>query len=116
MITRTRRIERQAPYPASTPTHTTTYAPAYHGAGYAPAGSVFQRDQWLDECERRTNGRSNREKGGIIGGLLGAVAGGIIGNRSFDSERLGGTLLGVGVGGLAGGLHEKLPLMIHRDG
>ncbi len=107
-ITRTRRIEHPAPYPGSEPAHTATYAPTYQEASYAHAGSVFERDQWLDECERRTNGRSNREKGGIIGGLLGAVAGGIIGNRAFDSERLGGTLLGVGVGGLAGGLLGSL--------
>lgn len=107
-VTRTRRIERPAAYPGAAPGHTATYAPTYQVAGHAPAGAVFERDQWLDECEERTNGRSNGEKGGIIGGLLGAVAGGIIGNRSFDSERLGGTLLGVGVGGLAGGLLGSL--------
>ncbi|WP_108789537.1 hypothetical protein [Erythrobacter sp. Alg231-14] len=119
-ITRTRRIESTVAYPGAAPTHevhTEVYeteyghgyaqAPAHHGyapAGYAPATAVFERDQWLDECERRTNGRGNGEKGGIIGGLLGAIAGGIIGNRAFDSERLGGTLLGAGVGGLGGAL------------
>ncbi len=116
-ITRTRRIESS--YPATT-THTGQpqsyaptqayapsqgytpaqgYAPAY---GYAPAATVFERDQWIDECESRTNGRGDREKGGIIGGLLGAIAGGLIGNRVSDSERLGGTLIGAGVGGLGG--------------
>ncbi len=110
-ITRTRRIESS--YPATT-THTGQlqgyaptqgyvpaqgYAPAY---GYAPAATVFERDEWIDECEARTNGRGDREKGGIIGSLLGAIAGGLIGNRVSDSERLGGTLIGAGVGGLGG--------------
>lgn len=111
-VTRTRRIESAVPYqpaaypgaaPAQTQGHTPAYAPTgYAPAGYAPAATVFQRDQWLDECEARTNGRGNREKGGIIGGLLGAIAGGIIGNRVSDAERLGGTLIGAGVGGLGG--------------
>ncbi len=120
-VTRTRRIESTAPYqpahnqpaayPGAAPAHTaqapayapTGYAPAgYAPAGYAPASTVFERDQWLDECEARTNGRGNREKGGIIGGLLGAIAGGIVGNRVSDAERLGGTLIGAGVGGLGG--------------
>ncbi len=123
-ITRTRRIESSVPYPGAAPTHQAysqdyaedyaqdyghTYAPAptYAPAGYAQA-SVFERDQWIDECERRTNGRGDGEKGGIIGGLLGAITGGIIGNRIFDSERLGGTLLGAGVGGLGGALLGSL--------
>ena len=105
-ITRTRRIETSAPYPGEYAeyegeSHQYGYAPA-PAHGYAPAPAVFERDQWLDECERRTSGRGNREKGGIIGGLLGAIAGGIIGNRVADSERLGGTLIGAGVGGIAG--------------
>ena len=108
-ITRTRRIEsrypttveytQQAPHAAHNQTYTPAYAPSH---GYAPAASVFQREQWIDECERRTNGRGDREKGGIIGSLLGAITGGIIGNRVADSERLGGTLIGAGVGGLGG--------------
>ncbi len=118
-VTRTRRIEsaapqQTAPYPGAHPgayagsapaqtAQTHAYAPTgYVPAGYAPASTVFQRDQWLDECEARTNGRGDREKGGIIGGLLGAIAGGIIGNRVSDAERLGGTLIGAGVGGLGG--------------
>lgn len=109
-VTRTRRIESAAPhqtatypaaYPGSAPAHT-TQTHGYAPVGYAPTSTVFQRDQWLDECEDRTNGRGGREKGGIIGGLLGAIAGGIIGNRAYDSERLGGTLIGAGVGGLGG--------------
>lgn len=117
-ITRTRRIESTVPYPGG-PVHGGAHpgpypqghsyngggglAPAgYAPAGYAPATAVFERDQWIAECERRTDGRGDREKGGIIGGLLGAIAGGIIGNRVSDGERLGGTLIGAGVGGLGG--------------
>lgn len=72
---------------------------------YYPAAQpvVFQREQWLDECRRRTDGINDRDKkGGIIGGLLGAITGGIIGNRVADGDRLAGTLIGGGVGGLAG--------------
>jgi uncharacterized protein YcfJ len=107
-ITRTRRIERRAAaYPGETtsyqgysPQYAQGYAPAY---GYAPGAQVFERSQWIDECERRTSGRNNREKGGIIGGLLGAITGGIIGNEvARAGERLGSTLIGVGVGGIGG--------------
>lgn len=103
-ITRTRRIESAAPYPAEhtqyeTESYSYTQAPAY---GYAPGAAVFEREEWIEECERRTSGRGDREKGGIIGGLLGALAGGIIGNRVSDGERLAGTLIGAGTGGLAG--------------
>ena len=102
-ITRTRRIETRTPYPAAPIGQQPGYGtPGYQYAGYAPASSVFEREQWVEECERRTSGRSNREKGGIIGGLLGAIAGGIIGNRVADGERLVGTLIGAGTGGLAG--------------
>jgi len=62
----------------------------------------YTREQWLEECYRRTGGKSNREKGNIIGGLLGAIAGGVLGNRVWDSERLAGTLIGAGTGGLLG--------------
>ncbi len=73
-------------------------------AGYYPAAQpvIFEREQWLEECRRRTNGKDGDEKGGIIGSLLGAIAGGIIGNRVSDGERLAGTLIGAGTGGLAG--------------
>ena len=130
-ITRTRRIVRRAPatqnvtryvteeeYEVELPAqhngaghYSQSYAPAYAGHyshAYAPGAQVFQRDQWIAECERRTDGHRGRKKGGIIGGLLGAIAGGIIGNRAFDSERLGGTLLGAGVGGLGGALLGSL--------
>ncbi len=107
-VTRTRRIITSAPVQQNyTPQgqYQQGYAPAaYPAPGYTPAYApvVFEREQWLDECNRRTNGRDERDKGGIIGGLLGAIGGGIIGNRISDNERLGGTLIGAGVGGLAG--------------
>lgn len=115
-ITRTRRIERSTPYPAEYTTYEAAQTTGYHSApaygyapaGYAPASSVFAREDWIEECERRTSGRGDREKGGIIGGLLGAIAGGIIGNRVADGERLGGTLIGLGTGGIAGALLGSL--------
>ena len=74
-----------------------------------PYPVVFERDQWLDECERRTSGRSEREKGGIIGGLLGGVAGGVAGNLIAGAgDKLAGTLIGAGTGGLAGVLLGSL--------
>lgn len=119
-ITRTRYIERAPQVPPQAPHQTATY-PAYagygHGYSVAPhaysyghsAGSqVFSREQWIEACEDRTRGRRGKEKGGIIGGLLGAVAGGIIGNRAYDSERLGGTLIGAGLGGIGGVLLGSL--------
>ncbi len=100
-VTRTRRITASAPVQYPQDVYQRNYAPTgYPFPAYAPV--VFEREQWLDECNRRTNGRDESEKGGIIGGLLGAIGGGIIGNRVADSERLGGTLIGAGVGGLAG--------------
>ena len=111
-ITRTRRIERPAmPMQHSTPHSGHAYAPAVghsYGYGYPAGGQVFSREGWIEACEDRTRGRRGDEKGGIIGGLLGAVAGGIIGNRAFDSERLGGTLLGAGLGGVGGALLGSL--------
>jgi len=130
-ITRTRRITRSAPI-ARTLANTVTreeyeselpplpqsqvhsnrgYAPVHAGHyshAYAPGAQVFQREQWIAECERRTDGQRGRRKGGIIGGLLGAIAGGIIGNRVWDSERLGGTLIGIGAGGIGGALLGSL--------
>lgn len=96
------------------------YRPPHHGerAGHGdlppmphtqrlPGYSLAERDAWLDQCrasyygyERDRTGR--RREGGVIGGVLGAVTGGIIGNRVVDDERLGATLIGAGVGGLAG--------------
>ncbi len=91
-------------------TATRSIPPADSGFGqpapvqYYPVSQpvVFEREQWLSECRRRTDGRDGKEKGGIIGGLLGAITGGIIGNRVSSGERLAGTLIGAGTGGLAG--------------
>jgi len=99
-ITRTRRIESAAPADQTVYDRQGFAPPA--GVPYAPAPVVFERDQWIEECRRRTAGRDEREKGGIIGALLGAITGGIIGNRVADGERLAGTLIGAGTGGLAG--------------
>ena len=113
-ITRTRRIERAGGPITHTASHPAGHAGAAYehaygyGYGYPAGAQVFSRADWIEACEDRTRGRSGKEKGGIIGGLLGAIAGGIIGNRAFDSERLGGTLLGAGVGGLGGVLLGSL--------
>ncbi|MEM7780442.1 MAG: hypothetical protein AAF697_08650 [Pseudomonadota bacterium] len=116
-ITRTRRIERTTSLPADYAEYQVQGGPAYPvpyaypnatAYGYAPAASIFSPEQWIAECEDRTNGRDDREKGGIIGGLLGAITGGIIGNRVADGDRLAGTLIGVGTGGIAGVLLGNL--------
>jgi len=117
-ITRTRRITRSAPPDSAENTwvsreeYEVEYAAPVHSRqfsqAYAPGAQVFQRDQWIAECENRTDGQRGRKKGGIIGGLLGAIAGGIIGNRVWDSERLGGTLIGIGAGGIGGALLGSL--------
>ncbi len=107
-ITRTRRIERAAPAHSGYEEER-EYVYDYAPVSYAPAASVFEREQWIEECERRTDGYGEEEKGGIIGSLLGAITGGLIGNRVAGSgERLGGTLIGAGVGGLGGFLLGNL--------
>ena len=106
-IIRTRVIDNRAPVSA--------YARGYEN-GY-PAGPVIERDQWIDECRARTRGVREDEKARTIGGLLGAVAGGVIGNRvAGDGNRLGGTLLGAGAGGLGGVLLGDLIGGGKRDG
>jgi hypothetical protein len=106
-ITRTRRIESTRPLPAAAPQG---YAPQYAApAVYAPAPAVFEREQWIDECRRRTAGLSNNDTGTIIGGLLGAIAGGFVGYEIAGAgDRVLGTALGVGGGGLIGGLIGSL--------
>lgn len=79
-------------YPYPVPPHANHYPTAFH----------FDRDAWLADCRERIRGVDRKDRAGVIGGLLGAVAGGLIGNRVWDSQRLGGTLLGAGLGGLAG--------------
>ncbi|MEO1730484.1 MAG: hypothetical protein AAFR64_07070 [Pseudomonadota bacterium] len=113
-ITRTRTITSSAPVettyyqtvqpaaPAPQVQYHTTYAPAaYPAPAYAPM--VLDREQWIAECERRTAGRSDDEKSGIIGALIGAVGGGIAGHElAAAGDALGGALIGGGVGALAG--------------
>lgn len=93
-ITRTRRIDLPA-------------APQGYAPTYAPV--VFEREQWLDECRRRTAGKDKDDTGAIIGGLLGAIAGGFAGYEIAGvGDRVLGTVLGVGGGGLIGGLLGSL--------
>ena len=106
-ITRTRRIDSARTLPAAPQA---AYAPQTYPApamGYAPA--VFERDQWIAECERRTRGQNRDDTGAIIGGLLGAIAGGFAGYEIAGvGDRVLGTVLGVGGGGLIGGLLGSL--------
>lgn len=102
-VVRTRRIESAAPPSDYYPQDTGYGSPQGYAYGPSPAAAVVERDQWIEECERRTSGRGEKEKGGIIGGLLGAIAGGIIGNSVAGAgDKLGGTLIGAGTGGLGG--------------
>ncbi|MFB0611878.1 hypothetical protein [Aurantiacibacter poecillastricola] len=74
--------------------------------------SFAEREAWLADCRLlmadaggyRDYGdlQDNDADGGLIGGLTGAVIGGVAGNRIADGQRLGGTLIGLGLGGLAG--------------
>lgn len=106
-ITRTRRIDLPAAPRAPMPQgHVQTYAPPM---AYAAAPVVFERQQWLDECRRRTAGRDKDDTGTIIGGLLGAIAGGFAGYEIAGAgDRVLGTVLGVGGGSLLGGLIGSL--------
>jgi hypothetical protein len=115
-ITRTRRIAAPQPLPAApvapqqgyVPAYAPSYAPSYPmPMSYAPA--VFERQQWIDECQRRTRGQNRSNTGKIIGGLLGAIGGGFAGYEIAGAgDRLLGTVLGVGGGGLLGGLLGSL--------
>jgi hypothetical protein len=92
-------------------TYAQGYAPGPVVAGgfYSGAPVVFERDQWIAECRRRIKGRNRNDTGLIIGGLLGAIAGGVIGYEIGGAgERVLGTALGVGGGGLIGGLIGSL--------
>lgn len=110
-ITRTRRIDAPRPLPSAPAAPQAGYAP--HGYAptmtYAAAPAVFERDQWIDECRRRTKGQNRDDTGTIIGGLLGAIAGGFAGYEIAGvGDRVLGTVLGVGGGGLIGGLLGSL--------
>lgn len=112
-ITRTRRIESRAPAQTGGYTPAPRHAPDYPQTAYVPAATaapvVFEREQWLEECRRRTKGRDKDDTGLIIGGLLGAIAGGFAGYEIAGvGDRVLGTVLGVGGGGLIGGLIGSL--------
>ena len=118
-ITRTRRIDTPRPQSAAPAAPHQGYAPP-HAAPHAPmhtyapqmayaAPAVFERQQWIDECRRRTKGQNRDDTGTIIGGLLGAIAGGFAGYEIAGvGDRVLGTVLGVGGGGLIGGLLGSL--------
>jgi hypothetical protein len=114
-ITRTRRIDARGPGPLGhgySQGYSQGYAQGYPAQGqpyYASSPAVFQREQWVDECRRRTRGRNRGDTGLIIGGLLGAIAGGFIGNEVAGvGDKVLGTVVGAGGGGLIGGLIGSL--------
>lgn len=112
-ITRTRRIDAPRPLPAANAPAQTAYAPPSYAyapqMAYGAAPVVFERQQWIDECQRRTRGQNRDNTGKIIGGLLGAIAGGFAGYEIAGvGDRVLGTVLGAGGGGLIGGLLGSL--------
>lgn len=117
-ITRTRRIDAPRGLPAAPMGPHHGYSPhahvpqTYHvPMAYAPAAApvVFERSQWIDECRRRIKGRNRDDTGLIIGGLLGALGGGFAGYEIAGAgDRVLGTVLGAGGGGLIGGLIGSL--------
>lgn len=113
-ITRTRRIDSPRPTaaaPAQGPAvnYTQAYAPIPRTSYYSGTPAVFEREQWVEECQLRTRGRGKDDTGLIIGGLLGAIAGGVAGYEIAGvGDRVLGTVLGVGGGGLVGGLLGSL--------
>ena len=108
-ITRTRRIDAPRPLPAAPMAPQHGYAPAYAPPMAYAAPAVFERQQWSDECRRRTRGQNRDNTGLIIGGLLGAVAGGVAGYEIAGvGDRVLGSVLGAGGGGLIGGLLGSL--------
>lgn len=107
-VTRTRYIPAPNAEPHAKGYIPQGYAPQYY-PGYATPPAVFEREQWIEECRRRTRGQSKDKTGLIIGGLLGAIGGGIAGYEIAGAgDRVLGTVLGVGGGGLIGGLLGSL--------
>lgn len=111
-ITRTRYIA--APHSAAMAPAAMAQQPmAYHGApmgyGFAMQPVVFDRNQWLEECRRRTAGQSRNDAGTIIGVLLGAIGGGVAGNLLAGAgDKVLGTAVGAVGGGISGGLIGSL--------
>lgn len=94
-----------APYPVQH--HAAPQYPASYG-GLPPVPSVGytrdEREAWLAQCRQQYFGEGKRT-GGLLGGLLGAVGGGVAGHELVDGSsrrRLGGTLIGAGIGGILG--------------
>ncbi|QYU68973.1 hypothetical protein J4558_02185 [Leptolyngbya sp. 15MV] len=83
-----------APPPPMVPPH------AYPSQAVLDQGSWH--DAWLAECRDRLQGGRSRDDGRVGGGIIGSILGGVIGNRVARGDRLAGTLIGAGVGGLAG--------------
>lgn len=116
-ITRTRYIPAQMPV-NTTPAHPQAAYPGAYPAGmpmhqmpmaYGAQPAVFERQQWIDECRRRTAGRNRNDTGTIIGALLGAIGGGVAGNLIAGAgDKLLGTVIGGAGGALGGGLIGSL--------
>jgi hypothetical protein len=111
-ITRTRFIPAPVPNAAAP---AAPYPGAFPGSmdqmplAYVPQPAVFERQQWIEECRRRTAGRNRDDTGTIIGALLGAIGGGIAGNQIVAAgDRFLGTMIGGTAGGLGGGLIGSL--------
>jgi Nickel/cobalt transporter regulator len=74
----------------------------YQNGGYAPQAPAYQSRYGFERYESCLRNR------GIAGGVVGAVVGAVIGNRvAGRGDRLGGSLIGGGLGALAGVGIEK---------
>jgi Ni/Co efflux regulator RcnB len=89
-----------APYPA--PSVQDRYYPDQQAPSYAPAGPAYRAPGGYERYERCL--RERGVGGGVIGAVIGAVAGNRIAGRG---DRLAGSLIGGGVGALAGMGIEK---------
>jgi hypothetical protein len=99
-------MAQQVAYPGAQPTMMPMQSMPM---GYAMQPVVFDRAQWIDECRRRTAGRSRNDTGTIIGALLGAIGGGVAGNLLAGAgDKLLGTAVGAVGGGVGGGLIGSL--------
>ena len=75
--------------------------PRYNASGY-PSGQVYQSRYGFERYERCLKDR------GVAGGAIGAVVGAVVGNRvAGRGDRLAGSLIGGGIGALAGVGIEK---------
>lgn len=89
--------------PVAAPAPVAPGAP-YAGAPYQPMQTSYAAPNGYESYERCLKGRG--VKGGVIGAVIGAVAGNRIAGRG---NRLAGSLIGGGIGGLAGlGIEKAL--------